>query len=481
MEPVLANTLGGEPNSANSLYYIPGGLLRGAAINAYSKTRNAGDDTFRRLFLDGSTRFLNAYPVSSNGRSLPLPVQYKKPKYFDASSFGNVVGGKIVALEEELQINVHTQRDAELGHATTARGAVYRYIALPARMKFEGAVLTASQADADEIEALLKNKPILLGKARTAGYGHAEIQTGKLEGWSEGNPSAKPNGTITLTFVSPAIIRDPYGQASLDIQLALQARLGVDVSIIRSFHRAEVVGGFNRTWGLPLPQTLAIAAGSVFEIKANASSESLQKLEETGLGERRAEGFGRIAINLDMPETVKDEDWSSIPPEFKRLPAKQINLSHDPTALLILRRLGRKDLDERVLHAAREITEGYKGNVPNSQLSRWRVIVRNVLDTHDIPRLMKFRDESKGKPGWKKMEKARVKSKEAHPRLTEWIDAMLDQPMDLYPALGIEASYARSLGANTFSITEDLNREYRLRLIDTVLAVMAKMNGDRNE
>ena len=37
-EPVLANSLGGDPNSANSLFYIPGGLVRGAAINAYNGT-----------------------------------------------------------------------------------------------------------------------------------------------------------------------------------------------------------------------------------------------------------------------------------------------------------------------------------------------------------------------------------------------------------------------------------------------------------
>jgi len=82
LEPVLANSLGGEPNSANSLFYIPGGLVRGAAINSYSGKKDAGDDDFRRLFLDGSARFLNAYPLSENGRSLPTPLKYKKPKYF---------------------------------------------------------------------------------------------------------------------------------------------------------------------------------------------------------------------------------------------------------------------------------------------------------------------------------------------------------------------------------------------------------------
>jgi hypothetical protein len=59
------------------------------------------------------------------------------------------------------------------GRATTEAGAVYRYIALPAGMKLQGAVITKDAADATKIEAMLNGKIILLGKARTAGYGHA--------------------------------------------------------------------------------------------------------------------------------------------------------------------------------------------------------------------------------------------------------------------------------------------------------------------
>ena len=154
-EPVLANSLGGDPNSANSLFYIPGGLVRGAAINAYNGTKDADKEDFRRLFLDGRTRFLNAYPVSGNGRAQPTPLQYKKPKYFSGSDFSSLTTDAIHAIEEAWQVNVHTQRDAEAGHATEKEGAVYRYIALPAGLILEGAVLTETPADAKTIKGLL--------------------------------------------------------------------------------------------------------------------------------------------------------------------------------------------------------------------------------------------------------------------------------------------------------------------------------------
>jgi len=76
-EPVLANSLGGEPNSANSLYYIPGGAIRGAAILAYGPDQDAAEGEFKRLFLNGETRFLNAYPLMNRKRALPAPLTWQ--------------------------------------------------------------------------------------------------------------------------------------------------------------------------------------------------------------------------------------------------------------------------------------------------------------------------------------------------------------------------------------------------------------------
>jgi len=38
-----------------------------------------------------------------------------------------------------------------------------------------------------------------------------------------------------------------------------------------------------------------------------------------------------------------------------------------------------------------------------------------------------------------------------------------------------------SLGENSFKFNDELNLEYRLRLLDAVLAVMAKKNGGSND
>lgn len=476
-EPVLAGNLGGDPNSADSRFYIPGGALRGAAIQAYKGKMDAADADFRRLFLNGATRFLHAYPVINGKRTLPNPLKYRQPKYFHASDFGRIEANILNALVEMEQINVHTQRDAVRGRATTEAGAVYRYIALPAGMQLQGMVLAENASDAQALEKLLTGQTILLGKARTAGYGHAKVATTPLpEGWRESGNELNVAQKVTITLLSPAIVRDGNGQYTLDIASALSARLGKTVRPGKSQRRAEIISGYNRTWGLPLPQVIAIAAGSVFEVESDASRDDWLKLESTGLGERRAEGYGRVAVNLDMPAEI---EWKKVDLALTPLAAGQL-VKDDAVAHRMLTRLLRRDLDEQIIHRAREAAQLYVGGVPNSQLSRWRVIVRDVLETRDLNRLKKFAEESKGKPGWKKMEKARVTFGDSRPRLTEWIEDLLEHPEVLDKAWEKDFQPERKLGAAVAAITPELNAEYRLRLLDAVLAIMAKKSGGNN-
>lgn len=496
-EPVLANSLGGDPNSADSLFYIPGGAVRGAFIQKWAGPADAADDEFRRLFLSGATRFLAACPLLQGQRAVAAPrtwqverkpapdtakrVFHRAPAGLDTRSVNfdwhRLEGQTLFSANEAWQVNIHTQRDAERGRATSAAGAVYRYISLPTGTQLQGAVLTENAADAKKLRSLVGEKSIiLLGKARTAGYGAASLELADLpKDWREsGQTFPAVKDVFTVTLLSPALVRDANGQFSLDLAPALAAHLGIQPGQVEVVCRsAAVVGGFNRTWGLPLPTATAIAAGSVFRVKANLPLEKLQALEESGLGERRAEGFGRVAIDLELPANEipwKPIDLAQAGEPTGSLPAK------DPLAALMLTRLLRRDLDEKLVHAARAAMAGYGSNVPNSQLSRWRIILRDALPKRDLARVQKFCQESKGKAGWKKMEKARVRIGNTTPRLTEWIETVLEQPASLYSALGVDETLERRLGSNSAKIS-DLNAEYRLRLLDAVLAMLAKQNG----
>ncbi|MGI9061243.1 MAG: type III-D CRISPR-associated RAMP protein Csx10 [Ktedonobacteraceae bacterium] len=77
----------------------------------------------------------------------------------------------------------------------------------------------------------------------------------------------------------------------------------------------QQVRGWNELWGMPRTREVAIETGSVFLFSSEVASheakkafmEALFKLEEAGIGRRKAEGFGRICVSdpFHLEETLK--------------------------------------------------------------------------------------------------------------------------------------------------------------------------------
>src|SRR4051812_1461056 len=84
-QPLLATAPQGDQNSAVSYDYIPGSLVRGALIGRYHRQAAsadlAADPAARRLFFDGTTLFLHAYPLAEcGGRTVPTPLALLREK-----------------------------------------------------------------------------------------------------------------------------------------------------------------------------------------------------------------------------------------------------------------------------------------------------------------------------------------------------------------------------------------------------------------
>ena len=82
-EPVLVTSLAGDPNTATSFDYLPGSVLRGAVISAYTRQNKFDDknDDVQRLFLNGRTQYLNGYLKDrEDQRSLPSPLSWQQDK-----------------------------------------------------------------------------------------------------------------------------------------------------------------------------------------------------------------------------------------------------------------------------------------------------------------------------------------------------------------------------------------------------------------
>ena len=553
LEPVLANSLGGDPNSARTLPFVPGAVMRGAVIRAYqakNKLRelDATDEETRRLFFNGATRYLHAYPKDNKteNRSLPSPLSWRKLKNIDWSrgesddkrrlldlrveiptkgeQFKGMGEGVFWVLREDTaygldraeQINLHTQRDSIKGKATEEHGAIFRYEALPVGMQLMGVILTQSEKDAEKVKGLIDGQTVYLGKSRTAGYGLVKIEVVEelkelFYSWSEykkvyADPEAynpdydnqyekQDAAQFTLTMLSETIVRNDEGQYTLDPIPAIcsQLKLSEDYEIRTKpiFRQAEVVGGFNRKWRMPLPQTIAIAAGSVFVIESNLPihKEQLHRLMDEGIGERRAEGMGRVAIDwiVDPPMWWRKSDAGEIEELKSNGTIDKLREDEKLLAVQMLTRFKRRELDRMLLDAIADLS--VKGDVPNSQLSRWRTVLHNAMtkETPDaqIAQIKRFwiKEENKKSRAWEKMHRARLNPKDesSSPRLTEWIDEVLINDNSFWKwANGGHKSSPLELGEEVkVEVTTDLNVEYRIRLIDGVLARKAKEQSRR--
>jgi CRISPR-associated protein Csx10 len=432
-QPILATSLQGDPNSDVSYDYILGSMIRGALIGRYLKLPPNGikqsDDILdserfpdiKRLFFDADkTRYLNAYPIDQKkGRALPVPLSWYKNKGDDFSEeddkpvydfskiiinerdedlspklleekFCSVNDSDVLLHRVKRRINIHNQRDRKRGKGTESNGAVFSYDAIDAGQMFQGVILCDSEEDKIIIESLLKSQDIWLGGSQSAGYGHTRIELiPDNKNWSEVKPDLNTRLTnkeyLTITLLSETILRDDCGQCVAESEVLCQTisrylKLNQELEFQENgiYASSMIVGGFNSKWGLPLPQTPALKAGSVFVFKkADVDLKQLQKLEEQGIGERRIEGFGRIVFNWLDEETT--EYCVMLPsPETQKNSVKLLSQYSLKIVEDIGTRIVRKNLDILLTNKVSS-TEIKREAISNSQLSRLMIITRQAL------------------------------------------------------------------------------------------------------
>lgn len=436
-QPILATSLQGDPNSDVSYPYIPGSMIRGVLIGRYLKRhlRETDDilnsqsfpDVTRLFFNDRKTSYLNAYPADlQHKRTLPVPRSWYKDKGVDFSEtddrtvydfskipvderdedlspklldekFCTVDGEDVLLYRVKRRINIHNQRDRKKGRGTEANGAVFCYDAIDAKQTFQAVVLCDSEQDVDTIKSLLQPKDIWLGGSQSAGYGHTIIELVQNNAdWHEaGIPleeriKRNRNEDLTITLLSDTIVRNEYGQVVADSEV-LRQLLSVSLNVEFEFQECGIyassliVGGFNRKWGLPLPQTLAFAAGSVFIFnKVDLDLQRIKTLEEQGIGERRVDGFGRVIVNW------LDDEHTKYKTRLPQPNSKSVNTSESlaPESLKIAKdiasRIVRKNLDELLLKQVSSIQFTQKDKISNSQLSRLMIVARKTLSELEI-------------------------------------------------------------------------------------------------
>jgi CRISPR-associated protein Csx10 len=538
LEPALVTSLQGDPNSAVAFEYVPGSVLRGALIGKYlsAHASEADDQTLRRLFFDGTTRYLNGYPLDMNNRpGLPVPRSWQQAKHAREKK-GMIFDFAVEKPEDEQQqwqtvrdpfytqankgeevwlfcprrtVAVHTQRTPRFGRAVSEyrldehgqvsgrllrendiAGAVYRYEALAAGQTFQAAIICDQDEDEPALRALLKGH-VTLGGSRSGGYGRAEISLvskhDRAEDASEEAEEALEDKLI-VTLQSDLLLRDARGQFAVDPNLVgqvLGTHLRTELMLEDAFLESRTIGGFNRKWGLPLPQALAMQMGSVLVFRDPGCDRALlAHLEARGIGERRAEGFGRIAFNRQRVAkltTLENAHQKYELPVFIREPEARL------LAGQMVERMLRQRLDEHLLAAAKNF---HVKNPPSgAQISRLRSIVLAQLQaaTLDTSTICQFLQSVKARGSARRQfERSTINNMPLLRWLTDKLKCGSNGPWTMDDAewrglLGLDSSAGIArIGDMSAEIDDGLRLEYVLRLIDLVLACAAKEHGKEN-
>lgn len=534
-QPILATSLQGDPNSDVSFSYIPGSMIRGVLISRYLQDRGlrSTDDILdtskfpevevqrvQRLFFDGSTRYLNAYLYSNDPkkRTLPVPRSWLKKKGDEVSDskdlniydfsweqqtddsykslnegFCTVYGDNVVLYQEKRRINIHNMRDRKKGRGTDGNGAVFRYDALDAGQTFQGVILCDHPDDVAKIKPLLERKDIWLGGSQSAGYGHTTIEIIPNEEEINWHEVATPledredRELLRITLLSDLILRDCCGQyiAMPPMQLItdegerevdpltqlLEQLLEIKLEPQSGFTSNIIVGGFNRKWGLPLPQVPALAAGSVFvfNYEGELNIDRIRTLENQGIGERRVDGFGRLAVNWleEKPEFTASLPNSGIDWTQPRL---EPNTEDSNIAVKMAQRLLEQKLDSQLL----DKVDRWKlepNKLSNSQFSRLIIVTRQAL-TEERKNPVIDMLENLPKNANSQFEDTRINGKSFNKQIREWLNGQ-DSWLDSHH---LEVNVAGELVPS--NLVEKLKLEYTLRLIMAVAKKATKENQD---
>jgi len=367
LSPVLITSTVGDENIALSEDFISGTSLLGMFATRYIKLKNKLstdnahlDPHFKKWFLGDDILFLNGYKMNQDLiRSLPIPLSIQFPKgsqqpqellFKSQSELAQVDetkyrDGYCVLIEEEddkipmkfekvpidKQINFHHQRTDQLVGKSES-GEIFNYESLNPDQSFE-AVLVGTEENLDKLITLVGKNSFegRLGRSKNTQYGQVVINFDQINfNDYEIIDHSIDLHEFTITFLSHTILLNDSGQSQVGEDIFKKYLIhqldqkgitikDAQVKIENCFIRGEYIENYVSVWKSRKPAMSAFRLGSCFHIriedqlwksKCDVIKAILMDLQNRGIGVRRNEGFGRIAINWQKDEDIENlTDW----------------------------------------------------------------------------------------------------------------------------------------------------------------------------
>ncbi len=374
--PVIISAFSGDRNMVRTEQHIRGatvlGLLAKRIINEKALDENAHQDNdFYAWFLRGKLQIGNAYIISRDEygeyQHFPTPFSIEREKHGTAvydslfretdetkyiGDYCQLDADSIQIQPVETRIEFHHKRKRETG--VSEKGLIFNYESIAPEQTFEGEIRGLKS----DLELLLKYTSnqwtASLGRSRNAQYGTVEFQFLNNEPEEIPAPAINNDQQISMTLLSDLILYNEFGFPTVDVddlEQELQKLLG-KLQIKEAFVKKNQVENFIGVWRLKKPSESCFKAGSAFLLKLDSvNTDKLKALQESGLGERRHEGFGRMVFGRQT-----HADLSLM--EEAKPPITKPDFSPPQTIQDIVKSIIEKLLIERIkLQAANKQTE----------------------------------------------------------------------------------------------------------------------------
>lgn len=498
-EPLrIADDNSSQSGQMITLRYIPGTTIRGYIVNQL--VRENDFEKIKKDLFSNYVRYLNAYISMENQELIPSPKGfYEKKVMKENDKLVNIVvkqadlnGKKRAALGRYCYFdqnrihyyNVETGSDLKIkiNLEEGEKQNVFRNEYIEPGYLFTGYIAVdykTEKDDSEEKEALIEriksvlHDEIILGNARSSGFGKCEMIDCEITDelpYQSFVADTDQVGECYLLLLSNTTLRNQQGELcgfNEDTLAALEKKLHVkNLQIAYCSTSITTVRGYNRTWGVKIPSTVAYEQGSVFHLKyeGTLTVETIRELSDAGIGIRRNEGFGRVLFLKDGYEKInlkQSEEYFANTVEKESLPVMN---SEDEKVICIAARSYYKDMLQRGLQKFVLENDGKFSDISASQLGMLDSVITAYQYNPEqaISSLRKHLSESN-----KREENNRIqKQHNSLQEMRDWIenDILKKKIEDIAGFKGKNEGYIMGISTSEL-LPEDEEKQMKLKLI----------------
>ncbi|MGQ0838156.1 RAMP superfamily CRISPR-associated protein [Actinokineospora sp.] len=390
--------------------------LPGTALLAWVLRTLEGPQPLRLALATGAAVVTNALPAIDGQPARPAPAALGAIKHAADGVLHNQLLGqhdgvrglrtgwvaqdgpdRVRVVSRNTRLITHNVVTEHTGRPTGEDGGVFTVEAIPAGRVLRGELRLAPQVRRDLDVALGSGwQTRLAGQARIGAASKSEYGRVRVEVGAPADVAAPPVPTdkFTVWALADVLVRDSRLRLSgrvEDVVAAVGACLGARVERVESQTRTGRTESWQGSWRLPRPSLVGLAAGSCLLLRVAqgpVDPARWRALVSAGIGERRGEGFGQVAVDADLLSrpsvtiagTAQDPETAPSPPAVSGELSERDRTYLDVVTRAALRRVLVRRVAEDDSDARHRLTAALR-SVSRSQ----RGAVRELVSAVNIP------------------------------------------------------------------------------------------------